>query len=136
MFKEQCQIKKPAIVAKAIWLMCVSLGIVFVTALWLSFYKPVLAQNGFFTLLIMAWLTHKTNQGRNWARITFLILYIFGTVVSIPAFLKGPFLIMNFGIFVIQAILQAIALIMLFSRDARPWFQPVTTAPATPDNSN
>ncbi|HZL13225.1 MAG TPA: hypothetical protein VFC85_03695 [Verrucomicrobiae bacterium] len=136
MFKEQSQIKKPAIVAKAIWLMCVSLGIVLVSALWLSFYNPILAQNGFFTLLIMAWLTYKTNQGRNWARITFLVLYIIGIIVSIPIFLKSPFSITNLGIYILHAILQVIALIMLFSRKARPWFQPTAGSSATSGNLN
>jgi hypothetical protein len=136
MIKTQLQIEKPGIVTKAIWLMCISLGIVLVSSLWLSFHNFIAAQSGFFTLLIMAWLTHKTNQGRNWARITFLILYILGTAISIPAFLVAPHSTTDFGIFIIQAILQAAALVMLFRREARPWFKPVVSSSATSSDSN
>jgi hypothetical protein len=124
MINEQLKIEKPVIVTKAIWLLCLSLGILFVSSLWLAFYNPIASQPGFFTLIILAWLTHKTNQGRNWARITFLVLYLFGTLVSIPALIMTPQTTVNVGVFIIQAALQAITLIMLFSRDARPWFRP------------
>jgi hypothetical protein len=136
MVKAQPQIEKPAIVTKAICIICVSLGIVLVSSLWLSFHNFIAAQSGFFTLLIMAWLTHKTNQGRNWARITFLVLYIIGSVIAIPAFLTDPHLTIDIGIFIIQTILEAAALIMLFSRDARPWFKPVVSPSATSNDSN
>jgi hypothetical protein len=136
MSKAQLPIEKPAIITKAIWLMCISLGIVFVSSLWLSFHNLVAAQPGFFTLLIMAWLTHKTNQGRNWARITFLVLYILGTIISIPAFLTVSHSIVDIGIFVIQAILQAAALVMLFAASARPWFKPVTSSSVPSNNPN
>lgn len=120
-------IVKPAIVIRAIWLMCVSLGIVLACSLWESVHNFVAAQTGFFELLIMAWLTHKTNQGRNWARITFLVLYIFGVLISIPALFMVPQPAVRIGVFIIQAILQIVSSVMLFSRDARPWFRPATT---------
>src|SRR4051812_34138046 len=120
MSNAQPTIAKPATVTRAIWLMCVSLGIHFVTSLWLALHNAIASQQGFFTLLIMAWLTHKTNQGRNWARITFLVLYVIGTLISVPALFIVPQTAVRFGVFIIQAILQLAALIMLFSRDARP----------------
>ena len=137
-------IAKPAIVTRAIWLLCVSLGILFLGSLWLAFHNPIASQPGFFSLLIMAWLTHKTNQGRNWARITFLVLYLVGTLVSVPALFMAPHSIVDVGVFIIQAILQVVALIMLFGRNARPWFlhtttpnnalQPTATAPSVSTN--
>jgi hypothetical protein len=96
-------IAKPATVTRAIWLLCVSLGILSVASLWLAFHNPIASQPGFFSLLIMAWLTHKTNQGRNWARITFLILYLVGTLISIPALFMVPQSVANVGVFIIQA---------------------------------
>jgi hypothetical protein len=129
MSETQPPIEKPAIVVKAIWLLCFSLAILFISSLWLAFHNPIASQPGFFSLLIMAWLTHKTNQGRNWARITFLVLYIIGTLISIPALFMVPQSIVNVGVFIIQAVLQLAALIMLFSQAARRWFRPT----ATPD---
>jgi hypothetical protein len=123
----QPTIAKPATVTRAIWLMCVSLGILFVASLWVAFHNAIASQQGFFELVIMAWLTHKTNQGRNWARITFLVLYIIGTLISVPALFMVPQTVVSFGVFIIQAILQLAALIMLFGRDARPWFLRTTT---------
>jgi hypothetical protein len=127
---------KPATVTRAIWLLCISLGILVVATLWLAFHNPIASQPGFFSLLIMAWLTHKTNQGRNWARITFLVLYIVGTLISIPAFFMVPQSIVNVGIFIIQAVLQLAALILLFNQDARPWFQETSSQPTKSDETD
>ena len=128
-------IAKPAAVTRAIGLLCLSLGIMFVGSVLVSFYDFRAAQGGFFSLLIMAWLTHKTNQGRNWARIVFLALYVFGTVISIPALLTARHSIIYVGVFIIQAALQAVVLFMLFSNDARPWFRAVSNQPASPDDT-
>jgi len=133
MTKTQPTIAKPPIVVKAIWLLCVSLGIIFVASLWLAFHNLIASQPGFFSLLIMAWLTHKTNQGRNWARITFLVLYIVGTLISIPMLFMVPHSIVDVGVYIIQAVLQLAALIMLFSQNARPWFRPITTPDTAPE---
>jgi hypothetical protein len=129
-------IEKPTAVTRAIWLMCVSLGILFVASLLIAFQNPIASQPGFFSLLIMAWLTHKTNQGRNWARITFLVLYLVGTVISIPAFFMAPHSTIDVGVFIIQAALQAVALFMLFSRDARPWFRAASSQPTASNESD
>jgi hypothetical protein len=132
MTKIQISAAKPAIVTRAIWLLSLSLGIIFIASVWLAFINPVSSQSGFFTLLIMAWLTYKINQERNWARITFLVLYLLGTLISIPAFL-APHSSFNFEVFIVQAALQAISLFMLFSRNASPWFRPATIPSTAPE---
>ena len=130
-------IAKPAAVSRAIGLLCISLGTLFVISLWLSFHDFRAAQTGFFELAIMSWLTHKTNQGRNWARVTFLVLYLLGVLLAIPAFFMGPPpTIFDVGVFIIQAALQAVALFMLFSSDARPWFRAALSQPKASDESD
>ena len=85
----------------------------------------------------MAWLIHKTNIGRNWARITLLVLYVVGVLLAIPAFFMGPpTSIFYIGVFIIQAALQAVALFMLFSSDARPWFRAASSQPKASDESD
>ena len=127
---------KPTAVTRAVGLLCFSLGILAAGSLWLSFHDFRAAQGGFFSLLILAWLTHKTNQGRNWARIAFLALYVFGTAISVPALLTARHSIIDVGVFIIQAALQNVALFILFSSDARPWFRAVSIQPAPSDDTD
>jgi hypothetical protein len=125
---------KPAAVTRAVALLCISLAIGFVGLFWLWFHHHPL-EDGIFTVLIMTSLVYKINQGRNWARITFLVIWILGVARSIPLLLPMSHSFIGGGLFFVQTALQTGALVMLFSRDARSWFRPAINPPATPKQS-
>ena len=74
---------------------------------------------------IMLFFIFMIGKGRNWARITVLVLYIIGTAMMIVGLVSGaPFgaaAIMD----VVQVIVQLVALVMLFSPESNAWFQGV-----------
>jgi hypothetical protein len=86
---------------------------------------PVLAVVVLLTLLaVMALLTYKISAGRNWARITFLVLFLFSVAPSLsvlPALLHVSLVagITN----ILQSALQLIALVLVFTPSANPWFK-------------
>jgi len=72
---------------------------------------------------LQAWLIQKTWRGRNWARITMLILCVIGAAFLSPVFLlvfRRP----TFAGFVLvgQALMQAFALYLVFAEPGRRWF--------------
>lgn len=76
------------------------------------------------TYAILALFIHKISVGRNWARISYLVLFSLGLV---PAF---PLLVTTFErsvlvglLYVCQWILQITALYLLFSRPGANWFR-------------
>src|SRR3989344_944088 len=76
-----------------------------------------------FTLVFMAFFIYLIGEGKNWARITFLVLYIIGIPFSVlPAImliLTNPISAMfTVGI----GILELIALIFLFQKTSSDWF--------------
>jgi hypothetical protein len=81
----------------------------------------------FFCLLI--W---KISSGRNWARITYLVLFLIGLIPAIPTlaaeFARSPIL----GVLTVaQAIMQAYGLYLLFASPGKAWFQKKAPAPPT-----
>ena len=90
-----------------------------------------------FTLGIMLWLTYKMDNGRNWARITFLVLCILGVPFAVLPLLRSlsnsP---ISGALGLAQVALQLAALIFLFRRDARLWFRPVAIPLTTIHDNN
>jgi|AVFP01.1.fsa_nt_gi preprotein translocase subunit Sss1 len=84
------------------------------------------------TILIIGFLGYKIGQGKNWARITLLILFVIGM-------LGFPFVILNefqmspiIGIVSIaQMLIQLYVLVILFSGQSKEWFrrQKIKTTP-------
>jgi len=73
----------------------------------------------------MVWLIVKMDRGRNWARITFLVLFLLGTPLSIQPLIHSLSYSPVSGVLgLAQAALQVVSLVMLFGRAARPWFRP------------
>lgn len=73
--------------------------------------------------LIQFWFIRKIAHGRNWARIIYLIIFLFGLfmVVHRPTSLwshGGLYTITS----VVNFILGCIACVMLFVRSSSPWF--------------
>ncbi|MBM3233730.1 hypothetical protein FJZ19_01410 [Candidatus Pacearchaeota archaeon] len=123
---------KPDGVSNALILLWISLGVGVLNSI-INFSNSVdLAQgygSGFvifvtlFTLVFMAFFIYMIGQGKNWARITFLVLFIIGIPFSVlPAIVllvTNPISAMfSAGI----TILQLIALIFLFQKSSSDWF--------------
>jgi hypothetical protein len=73
---------------------------------------------------ILWFFIHKIWKGRDWARITFLVLYIIGIPFAVFTLLQPlmdrPF----YGVLGIgQAVLQLVALVFLFQKSSSEWFK-------------
>src|SRR5258706_13861316 len=80
----------------------------------------------FFCFLIM-----QISSGRNWARITYLVLFLIGLIPAWPTFAaefaRSPIL----GILsVVQLAIQGYAVFLLFTSPGKTWFQKKAPAPA------
>jgi hypothetical protein len=79
----------------------------------------------FFGCGLTLWSIYKVDQGRNWARVLLLILYL----LNIPMFIHSFMDLFSYSMILDMLgltgfVLQAVAYIMLFSRDAHLWFCP------------
>jgi hypothetical protein len=82
------------------------------------------------TVTLLVWLIYKMDRGRNWARITFLVFFILGTPLSVAPLVKSLSYSPASGVLgLLQVGLQAVALFMLFGRNARSWFRPTAAPP-------
>lgn len=73
--------------------------------------------------VILLFFVYKTYQGRNWARITFLILTIIGLLPFIPMLTEEFERAVFIGLLsAIQLVLQVFALWLLFSSPGKHWF--------------
>lgn len=77
-----------------------------------------------FTGLLSSWLFCKIAAGRNWARITFAILVLLGSILSITSnrelFDIAP---VSSMIGMLLNVLQLTALVLLYLPASRPWFK-------------
>lgn len=84
------------------------------------------------TFAVVAWLTIMISRGRNWARITFLIMSIIGLPVVFmqfqAMFARSP---ISGAISVLQLLLQIGALYLMFSEPGRRWFRRAKPVAAT-----
>ena len=81
------------------------------------------------TLALMAILIVMISKGKNWARITYLVLFLLGLVPTLPVimteFARSPLV----GILtVVQVGLQVYALCLLFSKAGGAWFRKLDAA--------
>jgi len=78
------------------------------------------------TLVIVFALIKQVGLGRKWARVVLLILFIAGLVFylwAFPTLYKANLLVAVISL--LQAVLQLVALIFLFSKDSTQWFNRV-----------
>ena len=73
---------------------------------------------------IVALLIYMIGKGRNWARITYLVLFIVGFALGVPAlvisvFTNPLFTVLRLG----ETILTGIGLYLLFRSTSSNWFQ-------------
>jgi hypothetical protein len=121
--------EKPTVVQRAVNLLYLSAAIsVACFLIECSFPSPVDLGGPIFGFLIglafAVWQIYYIDQGRNWARITFLVLFL----VSIPMYVSSlsrmfKLSLLLDGLSVANFIIDIFALAFLFSRQARPWFR-------------
>jgi hypothetical protein len=77
-----------------------------------------------FTFAILGWLTYMIDQGRNWARITMLVLELIGLPFSLGPMWERLKTAPASGVLeALQTTAQVIALVLLFLPAARSWFR-------------
>jgi hypothetical protein len=121
---------KPKKVQNAVALLYATLGIVLIQILfeiffgvshvrWIVFLAMFGPMFGFVILLIVM-----MSRGRNWARITYLVLFLLGfipeTLSLVRSFSATPFFSL---LGIVQAALQITALVFLFHRESSAWFK-------------
>jgi len=76
-----------------------------------------------FTYALMSFFIYFINAGKNWARITFLILFIIGSLL-LPFTLATSFQLnpVVAVISIILTLLQIVALIFLYTKEVNLWF--------------
>ncbi|MCB2191545.1 MAG: hypothetical protein KQI62_08270 [Deltaproteobacteria bacterium] len=77
---------------------------------------------------VMLFFILMIGQGRNWARITFAVLYVLGMIMMIAGLFSLPNLGAGAVMDLVQALLQLVALVLLFSPESNAWFQAAKAA--------
>jgi len=131
----QNAVQKPQPVATAVNLLWASMAVGLVKILMdfsnLSAVAPAAFTNFVlvFTFALIAFLIFKISAGRNWARITFLVMFVIGMLPTLPLMLgefsRSPVV---GALSVAQVGLQVYALFLLFTQPGSVWFRKVTAA--------
>lgn len=122
--------QKPQRIKNAVLMLWISLGLGVVRSAWeipaqadkstLGFVISVMV----FTLLFMGFFIWMIDRGKNWARITFLVLFILGVPLSILPLLQSLAYAPISGLIgVAQVVLQTIAVVFIFLKDSSAWFK-------------
>jgi hypothetical protein len=121
--------EKPREVKFATTLLWTCLGVGLVNSVVQFEYLRSQASTGFvltvagITLTVLALLIWFISAGRNWARITFLILFLLGLIPAIPQ-LASLFerSVLSGVISIGQWLLQIVAMYLVFSKPGATWF--------------
>ena len=127
---ETKSVDKPSQIDTAVSLLWASLAIGFVKSLMDMQHMGSQASPAFINFIlisviaVMVLLIVFISKGKNWARITFLVLFVLGSLPSVPLllgeFTRSPVL----GAFsIIQFVLQVIALYLIFTKPGSSWFK-------------
>lgn len=133
--KTQNAVQKPQSVATAVNLLWTSMAVGLVKMLMdfanLSAVAPAAFTNFVlvFTFALTTYLIFKILAGKNWARITFLVIFIIGMLPTLPLMLgefsRSPVV---GALSVAQVGLQIYALFLLFTRPGSLWFRKAAAA--------
>lgn len=121
---------KPQIIKNAVLMLWISLGLGVVRSAW---EVPAQAAQSsvelvvfvmVFTLMLIGFFIWMIDKGRNWARITFLVLFILGVPLSISPLLQSLAYAPISGLIGIsQAVLQTMAVVFIFTKESSTWFK-------------
>lgn len=121
---------RPAAVSNAVGLFYISLVMGLLRAMvdWRVMTQQASAG---FTLFLLAFtfgllllLIHYVNQGHNWARIVLLVLFLLGTPFAVQLLESLGVHPLSGILGILQLVLQGAGLAMVFSAQARRWFDP------------
>jgi hypothetical protein len=85
---------------------------------------PVAIAVSLSTFGLLAWLTHGIGRGGNWARVTFLVMFVLGVPVflwALPTLLERSMLATATSLAI--SVLQIVALYLVFTRVGARWFR-------------
>jgi hypothetical protein len=127
---------RPPEVTRAVLLIWISIGLgilgLFIAPREMPFGWVGIGIVALLTLAIWAWIITKIARGRNWARITYLVLIVLGYgsmaftwQVQIATLKASP---LSAVLTVVEAVIAVYAIYLLFSGPASAWFRRVTGA--------
>jgi hypothetical protein len=128
----QTPMARPSQIVTAIWLAMIgyALGMIVIFLEW-DYYSKLQTIGAFvwsqmFSLSLLIWIYYKIYVGRNWARITLLVLSVFGSLISLSRavmeLLATAPTIAKVEMFVALA-LNGTILWLLFFSPGRYWFR-------------
>lgn len=122
--------QKPPKIKHAVLMLWISLGLGVVRSVWEIPAQSAQSSLGFvvfvmaFTFVFIGFFIWMIDKGKNWARITFLVLFILGVPLSILPLLQSLAYAPISGLIgIAQVVLQTIAVIFLFLKDSSAWFK-------------
>jgi hypothetical protein len=86
----------------------------------------VVILSGFVTITLFLVIIYLIGQGKNWARISVLVLWLIGILLFLSAIPLRRFLAAHpiSGMFaLLQYVLQVVALVLLFQNESNRWFR-------------
>jgi hypothetical protein len=93
---------------------------------------PLFLKFEIITIFIIGFLGYKIGRGKNWARITLLIIFIIG-MISYPSIILTEFQtnMMISIVSITQILIQLYVLVILFNGESQEWFkkQKIKTTP-------
>jgi hypothetical protein len=98
-------------------------------ASWLMFTSSSRTDTLFAAMIAVMWLLNTSllimvHRGQNWARITFLLLYLLGLPFALYSLGEGPARDpLSFQTALLQIAMKTTAMILLFVGPARAWFR-------------
>lgn len=127
---EQNQVNRPDKVGTAVVLLYVTLGIGVLRSIMEASRLSAQASVGFVMFItsavlgLMWFFIYMIGKGRNWARITFLVLFIIGIPFAVLPLLQSLAANPLSGLLGIgQTVVQVIALVFLFQKPSSEWFR-------------
>ncbi|MEO6453945.1 MAG: efflux RND transporter permease subunit [Ginsengibacter sp.] len=126
--EEELSIDKPRKVAIALKLLTANLILSILSAIGFMAAHIISVTGNFLIIMILAWalivfLIYNMNLRKKWARTTFLILFILGSLLSfstIPQLMSVSVVALILSI--VQLLIQLAAVILLFSKESNNWF--------------
>jgi len=121
---------QPAAVDKAVKILY---GVLAVNVAWMlvnwivlgKYRSGLFVSNSALCWFLLGWLISRIDEGKNWARITYLVAFVLGNVLAFyPVPTAWPHL--SAGVILLRVVLTAldtIGVVLLLSRDADDWFR-------------
>ena len=130
----QDQLSRPDKIRQAVTLLYVNLGIgVLIFIMEVPFSQRWQVASVYFIMFIVLcifwFFIHMIGKGKNWARITYLVLFIIGMpfwVLELPQSLAANPIVGLLGIG--ETVIQVVALVILFQKPSSDWFREMKDA--------